>query len=608
MAQPARNNGHLIHPNPGPDVSHLRREIRGFLASLNLALTQSNGQDRITVAIRDWHNRFSERIRLNIDLQEAQNTFIQELQGILVDPLEPGILIETPLIGTDGITYGLKSLRVALSQLPEPLQCRSPIHLEDEAIFTTEPHLVVEHAIRWLKSKGAFVTDPDLDEDYERLLALNQLPEVPTRHDPRIARLLEHQDMRNQRLARERELIARQALEERMQQPPVDDHVFALNHNPDLMEGALRREIRGFLVEANRVLNASPLQDPITVQLRDWQRRFQARVGEHANVENAQNEFIQALQEILLDPIEYIRDPNARTTLEAPLLGSDGEIYGTKSLSICLSRLPEEFRRRSPIHFQNEAVFTTQPHPVAEYTVRWLRDKNANITSIALDAEFQRLVDENRLPVIPTPEIIAREEEARLERMDREERARIRNERIQILMQQQVEENAREAEELARFEADLIARQAQVIQEDFVQPMNERIQEFAQGQFARLDALEQNDQQRVQHLQARIAQFRNNINELEQQNVELRAQLVRLEGNIHQVQREAVQLQIDINETKKAIAERQSGWLGSLLTAVAVVGVCVFATWAIGAALPAGMTASVKPMVGGAGVSIGALF
>jgi predicted phage tail protein len=138
--------------------------------------------------------------------------------------------------------------------------------------------------------------------------------------------------------------------------------------------------------------------------------------------------------------------------------------------------------------------------------------------------------------------------------------------------------------------------------------MNERIQEFAQGQFARLDALEQNDQQRVQHLQARIAQFRNNINELEQQNVELRAQLVRLEGNIHQVQREAVQLQIDINETKKAIAERQSGWLGSLLTAVAVVGVCVFATWAIGAALPAGMTASVKPMVGGAGVSIGALF
>jgi predicted phage tail protein len=123
-----------------------------------------------------------------------------------------------------------------------------------------------------------------------------------------------------------------------------------------------------------------------------------------------------------------------------------------------------------------------------------------------------------------------------------------------------------------------------------------------------LDALEQNDRQRVERLQARIVEFRNNINELEEQNVALRAQLVRLEGNIHQVQREAVQLQIDINETKKAIAERKSGWLESLCMGALAIGVCIFATWALGAVLPAGMTASVKPMVGGVGVAVGAQF
>ncbi len=592
MAQPARNNGILVHQNPDLADGNLRREIRGFLATLDLSLGQKS--DPVSASIREWRNRFSEKINQPGDLLEAQNEFIPELQEILLDPLErrdrgARTTIETPFLGSDGVTYGLKSLRIALHQLPEPLQCKSPINLEDEAIFIAEPHLTVQHAVQWLRDKGALIVSPGLDADYERLLALGELPEIPTRDDPRVIQLLERQAMRNQRLARERELIARQALEEQIQQPPVDANVVARNNNPDVLIGALRRETSGFLASLGRLLNRSEFQDPVTTQIRNWHRLFSERIGEHADVQNARNEFIQSLQQILLDPIEYLRDPNARTTLDAPLLGSDRETYGTKSLSICLSLLPEDFRRRSPIHFQDEAVFTTQPHPIAEYMVRWLQEINAHIPSIVVDAEFQRLIDENRLPVIPTEEIIAREE-----------RARIRNERIQILMQQQVEQNAHEPEELARFEAEVLARQAQVIQENLVQPMHERIQEFADRQFARLDALEQNDRQRVERLQQRIVQFRNNIEELQEQNVELRAQLARLEGNIHQVQREAVQLQININETKRAIEERKSGWFESLCMGALAVGVCVFATWAIGATLPAGASGAVMPQVGGA--------
>jgi hypothetical protein len=367
---------------------------------------------------------------------------------------------------------------------------------------------------------------------------------------------------------------------------PVNNHAAPIHYAP--IEGILRREIKGFLIGVNRLLSASPLQDPLTLELKNWQQRFSERIGKDADVQSAQNAFILALQEILLDPLEYVKDQNSKVTLEAPLLGSDGITYAAKSLSICLSQLPDPYRRRSPIHFQEEALFTVEPHPIAEHMIQWLQEKNADVVSAQIEADYQELIHENRLPTLPTPEVVAKEE-----------KARIRNERIRILMERQAEQNAQEAEELAQFEQNLLERQIQVIQEHLVAPMNERIAAFAQRQDARVDKLEQNDQKRLQEVQKRIQQFHDNIHKLEEENKELKAELLRL-NQAHQVlQREAVQLQIEINQTRQALEERKAGWLGSLLNAAAIVGVCVFATWAIGAALPQGTTGALMPQVGG---------
>jgi hypothetical protein len=374
---------------------------------------------------------------------------------------------------------------------------------------------------------------------------------------------------------------------------PVGNQGVPIQYNFAIVEGALRRELKGFLLEANRMLNTSPLQDPLTLELKNWQQRFSQRIGQDADVQSAQRAFILALQEILLDPIEYIKDRDSKVTLEAPVLGSDGITYAAKSLAICLSQLPEPYRHRSPLYFQEEAVFVTQPHPVAEYMVRWLQEKNALIVSAQVEADYQQLINENRLPALPTPETAARDE-----------KARVRKEKIRILMERQAQKNALEAEELARFEQELLQRQIQVIQDNLVAPMRERIEAFAQEQEARVDRLEQNDQRRLQQVRERVDQFHNNIRRLEEQNEELEAQLIRLDGENQALQREAIQLQIEINHTRQAIEERKAGWLGSLLGAVAIVGICVFATWAIGAALPGGATGAVMPQVGGAKIGL----
>jgi hypothetical protein len=646
MANAIGNNAGNIHQNPALiEGGNLRREIRGFLATLGLALQQSNSRDPVTAKLREWHTLFCQRINSADNLQNTQNAFAQELQEILLDPFEQRengrrTTLETPLLGSDGITYGTKSLRIALSRLPELLRYRSPTNLEDEAVFITEPHPVAACALRWLEDKGARLPSLALNMEYQRLLAQNELPEIPSRDDPRIVRLLEEQARINLRIMREREMMQRQAQEEQMQQAPVnrvlneqlrervlrlrqvleeqrqpqqeapedlvamDENVFALNHNPILMEGALRREITGFLATVMQMVNQSNLRDTTTTEIRNWAQTFTARVGEHADVTKAQNEFILLLQEILSDPIESIRNPNAGTTLAAPLLGSDGITYATKTLSICIDSLPEEFKRRSPIHFADAAVLTTQPHPVAAYMVRWLQEKNANIISLQVEAEYQQLINENRLPVLLTLEILAREEAEHVQRLGQEERARIRNERIQILMQQQAEQNAREAREAERFEQELLNRQVQVIQEVLVEPMEERIEGFAARQDGRVDVLAQNNQRRLRELRVRNEQFHDNIAVLQHQNIDLRAELERLDGANQELRREAIQLQISINETRIAIEERKAGWVESLLTGAAVIGICIFATWAAGSLLPAGMSAAVKPMVGGAAIAI----
>jgi hypothetical protein len=191
------------------------------------------------------------------------------------------------------------------------------------------------------------------------------------------------------------------------------------------------------------------------------------------------------------------------------------------------------------------------------------------------------------------------------DRVERVNRVVERRLRVQRLMERGVQRDQDLLLERGAFAQELLNRQnenAHDIEQRLV-PLQIQMQAGMENNLARLEALQLNDQERADVIQRRIDQLGAEAAALERENRQLRVQINRVDIAITETERADAQLQIAINETRQAINDRKSGWASGLLTALATIGACAFATWALqGVFLAAGSSVQgvITPIPSGA--------
>lgn len=320
----------------------------------------------------------------------------------------------------------------------------------------------------------------------------------------------------------------------------------------EIQETAIRRRNHAELSCLRDLLARSPLQDPVTESVRHWQQQFFSALNLNVDVYRIEHEFTALLQEILKDAISH-------TPLdEEPLLGSDGKTYSRNSLCLYLHRAEEPYKYRSPFAPHDATPFTTIGHPIAYEMVQWLKKRGALQPSLQVEQSY---------PPPPTE----------------------RSERIRRIQEKQAQRKQQQEEQRELFHQDMNQMQkalAERVQDCFAS-IHCKAEQLAHEQLEKIDALEKSDQKQLEALQQAVHELERQATELEQQTEELRRHLHRLNGAIAETERDDIQLQIAINETRQAIRERDRSQIGSLFSALSVIGGCACATWAVQSALAA---------------------
>lgn len=158
----------------------LRRRIRAELVEIAELLCNS-GRDEMTEVIRDWHKKFSSFLDSD-DIEPVINNFARSLKVSLIDCKSFAPLDQKALLGSDGRTYGYKSLSVYLSEVREEYKSRSPYNPNDETPFTVSPHPLVRHMVKWLErfTPEVQTQESELERAFRLLEEQNRLPPLPT--------------------------------------------------------------------------------------------------------------------------------------------------------------------------------------------------------------------------------------------------------------------------------------------------------------------------------------------------------------------------------------------------------------------------------------------
>ncbi len=320
--------------------------------------------------------------------------------------------------------------------------------------------------------------------------------------------------------------------------------------------------------------------DEMTQQIGGWQRQFSQLNQSNGDVRRVLSEHIQLMQEILVDCLSH-------TPLdEDAVLGSDGRTYGSMTLRLYLSTVPEPLRNRSPSFPESTDRFTASAHPVVKHMLRWLEKHNARLHSADTEAAFKRASERWELPNIPSEPAV--------------QSARDR------ILARQAERNRVREEEQKKFAEDVIglSRDVQQEREAGFREVHARIDEVSQKANADIDEVQRQHDVQIANIQALIAQREQEIAEGERHNQELRERVSQTNVQISAAERDNLQIEIAMNETRQALKKRDKGWLKDLLTVVAIIGVCAFATWALQGALAAAgstATATAAPTMSGGG-------
>lgn len=365
---------------------------------------------------------------------------------------------------------------------------------------------------------------------------------------------------------------------------------------PQLGDHALRRRLRADMIDIQRFITEAEEResldkDELTADIKDWAERFKVQLNTQADEHQVKRQFIDFLKfQILQDPltiwleqIRGIRIENAPLRRTA-LLGTDHRCYSPELLRLYLLFTTEENRRRSPLNPLDERLFLTRPHPVVLHMMDWLEGYGEAHNSEELDRVYQEQIAGRALPEIPT-----RHTERR-RRMREEEAAR------QNAIQSQLEAvNRIFANAGAQIARDRDASNNQV---------NDRIEQVFNGINDRLDAHEDRQQAREQAIEERIDALDANSREIRRETNELQQTLAASDNRLTAVERANAQVKIAINNMIVAHNKKKKNKFKALLKTVAIVAICVVASWAIAEVMAA--AAAGAGSAAGAGAGAGA--
>ena len=267
--------------------------------------------------------------------------------------------------------------------------------------------------------------------------------------------------------------------------------------------------------------------------------------------------------------------------------------YGYKSFCLYLISVPIAYRQRSPLNPEDPAKFTVSAHPMVRHMIHWLKKYKADLHSEEIENAYQKLMAHLKTkPSVSKKPPAPKKTEPLSD--DREERIRQLKERAAKRKQQQNQKKAEFEENLTQLENDL----NQMIQQGFA-AIHQHAEEVAAMQAAKLDAIQNKDQEQMEILHNAVENLENEIQQLEQRNEELKSQIHRIHSMVREAEKEDLQLQLAINETRQAIKKRKKSWMKDLCTTVAIVGACAFSSWALQGITSFGQM-SILPIEGGA--------
>jgi hypothetical protein len=317
-----------------------------------------------------------------------------------------------------------------------------------------------------------------------------------------------------------------------------------------------RRKIQAELLNISDKLKEFNCEDDMTDLIKLWHNKFSERVRKSSDPDDIINEFIIGLQNILIDPI----NPLLRIPLdEKAVLGSDGRVYGHKSLCLYLHLAPEEYRWRSPVNRIDETPFTVSdiPHPIVKTAVLWLKERKALLHSEEVENEYLKLEKLGKIPSLPTQKAYKKFKQL---------------ERIRHIVEKQ--ESLVKEKEL--FEKSLEDNFKHKI-ESF-QIIEKKYKDFEKEILLSIEEQKKKNLEVLENIKKEIENGANEVNDLNRRNRELEERLQKLKEGIDDAERESIKLSIAINELKQAIKERDNGLLGTIVKTCLIIGGCALGT------------------------------
>jgi hypothetical protein len=392
-------------------------------------------------------------------------------------------------------------------------------------------------------------------------------------------------------------------------------------------------------------------QDQLTKKFVDWVNRFEKACREK-DLESILIKFIWELQsDLLVDPIEDILfdSQNEMGYIdEHALLGRDGIVYGSMSLAIWQAMASPEFRNRSPLSPEEPSDLHPIPYEPIKVILSWLRKYEPIPVSAKIKKKYEEIVKECKIPkkapfsagsaaasnpFTKAPTTPPHEPKATASSAGS---AATDNPFTKTPPAPSHEPKAKAAADedgadiIKRF-LDAQAARKKKLDEDnaFGQKeeanWGERFEKFKsdasnlkedigkQGQkiFSEINKNQKEFDQKFAAVNKKVNQIEQEIVKLEKEAEEIKKKQSQLHSSIKFITHEHERLAKLIAETQQAINQKKKkkNRLKKILTIVAIVGICIFSTWALGLALEGSpIAAVVGPKSGGVILKAAAVF
>ncbi len=494
----------------------LRRELKGKLLQFRGLISNYNNPDNDTktIELKKWVEDFTHDLNSNPNIGAVQITYFHQLKEILVEPLIDNPLSEEAYLGNDGHTYEKKTLIIFLKNgYPHGTKdYRSPVFLNSPERFTLSLHPLVPFVVKWLKEKQDFELPLHTLSAYNLIEQSGNLPYFPT---------LENEQKREKAIQLSEKI---RLMKQRL----------ALQIEQD--------QLHTTLIEFENLFEMYALDDSTTNEIKVWHKLFKASLENTTDFLKTKSEFLDYLQELLIDPIY-------QSPLEEEVfLGSDGFTYSKKCLTLYLSSVPDPYCFRSPKDPENSTLFTLNPHPIVCPLVKWLTSMGRPTSTPEIDQLYSELLEQGKLKELPTEE----------------------NLHIQALNREFFEQQRR-LDAIMLDEKDRLQIILDNVQKSF-HVLDVQIEENGELFQNALKKLNENDAKDLSALLEAIIEMDNQQTQILDRTRTFENEIQKVGSKIQTVYQMNAQLSQSIEQALAAIKKRRTGFLKSILNTIAIVG------------------------------------